>query len=1240
MKRKLLSSSLLKQTALAVPAAALMLGAAQAGTTVGLNFQSWYYDSSTTPQTIGYGAGYQTTGVPVTAKAFGVDVADWTNSDPLPCQSAVSANIPFGGGLTAAVTAANMWESGYTAPGVWGTSAGDWYTAWPPGSTVMAEIQPGDYQVTWSFLDNTGWSVELSGMAAKFPNGYVVELVGGDKTTATASVQLTNTADASSLGSATFTVLPDAMGLGASPVLTNDAILLSNPSRPDTRNCALAGLILTDKPVVTRKPVGASYNSGSTISLSASAVGIPPLAYQWQHAGTNLPGATTTTYVKPAAGPEDGGEYQLVATNLYGAGTSVTASVTVIMVPTIQTDTTSATNFLSLSHRFSVTAGGALPLSYQWTHAGTNLPGATDTALLLDILQLKDAGDYRLVITNALGRATSSVATLTLVAGLPYEGFAYADGDLAGQNGGTGWTGAWSQPWASGGNAVISPGAIYQDSAANLVVNGGQLQLGASGSADFGSDRTLAATVGSAGTVYLSFLGAFPAGGWGGIELLQGGAVSCFLGQGWYQLNWGAGSFPYPGVVSSKSSTVQSYLVYRFDYTETNTQVRIYVNPTMGTEPATADTAGTLGLFQFDTVRLMAHAPNGGTLDELRIGGTWASVNPNTPRTDPPVITKDLSTAAYAYVGQNLTLSVAAGGAPTLHYLWKQGSSPVGSDSPTLTLTGLTARDSGDYSVTVTNAYGNTPSVTCHLSVVTSPDLYTDQVLPDAPGAFWPLSETVANTAYDYSGNGKNGAQTGIFVLGVPGPRPPADAGFNATTKAYLFDGSSSYIDCGTAASLNGTTDFTLEAWVNTTNSAGFGMILQQRYVNGYNGEYEFGVNANGTLYFMIYGGGAYQYNFSSAPASRRVNDGIWHHVAAARSGTNGFLYVDGSLVGSANGTVRPLDSSFTTVIGRDERGASSYFSGMMANVAIYGYALTATRVQDHAAKGVLANASPSLSLAPGGWAQDTKPVGTLHPGQNLGAGWLAASTDAIPVTRTGVAAFRSGAQVAVPANPDFNSPTGTICFWMRMPLPTAGHGTILVDRRTSSGLVMVVDGTPSGGLNVQYSGNASFSTGGYVVDDNWHHVALVYDQSATGTVAVYIDGSNVGSQANTNSWSWPSAQSLELGRSHDTYWQEFGGQMDDFRIYNRILTDSELLTIATPATSDSLVDTAALKVRYNFDTAAGVGSKLVWSLGALQSSPTVAPATWTPIGATTSSYPFLPPYTVTPDALVYSLGR
>src|SRR5271165_1648513 len=88
MKRKLLNATLLKQTALAVPAAALMLGAAEAGTTIGLNFQAWYYANG--------GARYQTTGFPVTAKAFGVEVPDWMNAYPQPCQTVIDDSTNTG----------------------------------------------------------------------------------------------------------------------------------------------------------------------------------------------------------------------------------------------------------------------------------------------------------------------------------------------------------------------------------------------------------------------------------------------------------------------------------------------------------------------------------------------------------------------------------------------------------------------------------------------------------------------------------------------------------------------------------------------------------------------------------------------------------------------------------------------------------------------------------------------------------------------------------------------------------------------------------------------------------------------------------------------------------------------------------------------------------------------------------------------------------------------------------------
>ena len=130
--------------------------------------------------------------------------------------------------------------------------------------------------------------------------------------------------------------------------------------------------------------------------------------------------------------------------------------------------------------------------------------------------------------------------------------------------------------------------------------------------------------------------------------------------------------------------------------------------------------------------------------------------------------------------------------------------------------------------------------------------------------------------------------------------------------------------------------------------------------------------------------------------------------------------------------------------------------------------------------------------MVSGGYIADTKPSGTPHYAINYGAGWVSSVTDsaATPVTRTGVEQFSGASQVVIPTNSDFNASSGTICFWMRTGLPAAGTGCMLVDRRTTSGLVLFLDGTPSGAVDVQFTGGTSFTGGGYLVDDNWHHVA------------------------------------------------------------------------------------------------------------------------------------------------------
>ncbi len=66
------------------------------------------------------------------------------------------------------------------------------------------------------------------------------------------------------------------------------------------------------------------------------------------------------------------------------------------------------------SASFSLGATGSGPLTYQWYRDGQPIAGATRPVLTLDRASESDAGDYSVEIANALGRARSNAATLTV----------------------------------------------------------------------------------------------------------------------------------------------------------------------------------------------------------------------------------------------------------------------------------------------------------------------------------------------------------------------------------------------------------------------------------------------------------------------------------------------------------------------------------------------------------------------------------------------------------------------------------------------------------------------------------------------------------------------------------------------------------------------------------------------------------------------------------------------------------
>ena len=194
----------------------------------------------------------------------------------------------------------------------------------------------------------------------------------------------------------------------------------------------------------------------------------------------------------------------------------------------------------------------------------------------------------------------------------------------------------------------------------------------------------------------------------------------------------------------------------------------------------------------------------------------------------------------------------------------------------------------------------------------------------------------------------------------------------------------------------------------------------------------------------------------------------------------------------------------------------------------------------------------------------DTSPA-AAHPGDeqfgHVGGG---------EAGRTGVMSFDGLLlnQIAVAPAAELNSPVGTIAFWMKSTNVTANPNAyaILFDRRSAGGDIIFQD--PSGHLANQASQASGAraneqTTGANVTDGAWHHIAYVYDQSVSGSVTIYVDGIADTSKANSLAWSWVADLQLEIGASHDSFWSGFTGFLDDFRVYNRMLTAAEVANVA-----------------------------------------------------------------------------
>ena len=206
--------------------------------------------------------------------------------------------------------------------------------------------------------------------------------------------------------------------------------------------------------------------------------------------------------------------------------------------------------------------------------------------------------------------------------------------------------------------------------------------------------------------------------------------------------------------------------------------------------------------------------------------------------------------------------------------------------------------------------------------------------------AWWKLDDGSGNTAIDSSGNAHNGMLVGdtSWVNGIDG-------------AALAFDGDGDYVDIGKDPSFDIKNQITVSAWikVNAFNRSWQAIVAKgdrawrlQRNIGDSTLEFACsGLVVSGTDWGQIYG-------------TTDVNDGHWHHVAGVYDQEKLYLYIDGSLDASAEapGKIRVNDEP--VYIGENSQTPNRFWNGLIDDVRIYSYALSAEEISEIAQNALL----------------------------------------------------------------------------------------------------------------------------------------------------------------------------------------------------------------------------------------------------------------------------------------------
>lgn len=370
---------------------------------------------------------------------------------------------------------------------------------------------------------------------------------------------------------------------------------------------------------------------------------------------------------------------------------------------------------------------------------------------------------------------------------------------------------------------------------------------------------------------------------------------------------------------------------------------------------------------------------------------------------------------------------------------------------------------------------------------------------------------------------------------------------------------------------LHGKTDFTVSLWAKsskTTNQS----ILSGAGSSGSNEALMWFTNSTNFRPFI-------KNSNNGNLGISSIADGSWHHLVWTRSGSQNCLYRDTVLQGCKTLSTSSLNIQ-SLLLGQEQDSVGGRFSssqaweGLLDEVVVFDKAISASEITQ-----IYTNQNSGLGYDGSARTCPVEPdpipianfrfdecsyegtgnevidqlgnySGTSHGGVNtILTGNIEGAVD--------LSSAAHHVETLIPISGNFSVST-----WFKKPTATSGSRYFVLGAMQSGGDLLYLDRNNSWRWGV-YNASSGAVNGSYSfssLDNNWHHMVLVYTTNHTD---LYIDGTLVDSVSKA-----PAGSLKFIGTSYDgvssSSPQGFRSPLDEFAVYQQVLSSSQISTIYT----------------------------------------------------------------------------